>query len=233
MTTPQSRSDWQNYAPESIPTKHDLSHLENWLQSLPPPARLLDLGCGTGSISAWLQRKGYEVTGLDINPAAIEMAKAQTGIHFICTDIAAEKGLPVEIAHQDGIVCQLVISIIGDPTDRHQVLANAREALKPGGQLYLSASGVSDDLNPDYAAIYKADAPLTGEPFTYLSRDAEGQILYSTHHFTRDELQSLLQTTGYEDIFIEESLEASSRRPEQRARFYYATARRPLNIKQK
>lgn len=40
----------------------------------PPPARVIDLGCGTGWTSAFFARCGYEVLGLDLSPEAIETA---------------------------------------------------------------------------------------------------------------------------------------------------------------
>lgn len=42
----------------------------------PPPARVLDLGCGTGWLSWILQSSGYHVTGVDIAPRAVELAQA-------------------------------------------------------------------------------------------------------------------------------------------------------------
>src|SRR4051812_12260629 len=42
----------------------------------PPPARLLDLGCGTGWTSVFFARAGYEVVGLDIAPDMVEQAEA-------------------------------------------------------------------------------------------------------------------------------------------------------------
>ena len=41
----------------------------------PPPARLLDLGCGTGWTSAFFARRGYRVTGQDIAPDMIQYAE--------------------------------------------------------------------------------------------------------------------------------------------------------------
>jgi SAM-dependent methyltransferase len=42
-----------------------------------PPARVADLGCGTGSISLLLAEHGYEVTGMDLSPRMIERARAK------------------------------------------------------------------------------------------------------------------------------------------------------------
>src|SRR3954469_2689537 len=40
----------------------------------PPPARVLDLGCGTGWTSLFFARSGYEVTGVDISPDMVRHA---------------------------------------------------------------------------------------------------------------------------------------------------------------
>src|SRR5438552_10736579 len=40
-----------------------------------PPARLLDLGCGTGWTSCFFARRGYDVIGQDIAPAMIGQAR--------------------------------------------------------------------------------------------------------------------------------------------------------------
>src|SRR5207244_11070644 len=41
----------------------------------PPPARLLDLGCGTGWTSVFFARAGYDVVGVDLAPDMIAHAE--------------------------------------------------------------------------------------------------------------------------------------------------------------
>ncbi|MGI9178208.1 MAG: hypothetical protein ACR2IT_10175, partial [Pirellulales bacterium] len=83
----------------------------------------------------------------------------------------------------------------------------------------------SDTINPGYARLYADDLPLTGERYTYLSRDASGEVLYTTHHFTDDELRDLLDAAGFDEIRVATDREASSRRPDEAAFFHYATCR--------
>src|SRR3954451_12322722 len=40
-----------------------------------PPARIADLGCGTGSLSLLLARDGYDVTGIDLSENMVAQAK--------------------------------------------------------------------------------------------------------------------------------------------------------------
>src|SRR6186997_2421015 len=38
------------------------------------PCRALELGCGTGTNSVWLAQQGFDVTGIDVAPLAVERA---------------------------------------------------------------------------------------------------------------------------------------------------------------
>jgi len=39
------------------------------------PCRALDIGCGTGTNSLWLAQQGFDVTGVDLAPLAVERAE--------------------------------------------------------------------------------------------------------------------------------------------------------------
>ena len=56
------------------------------------PCRALELGCGTGTNSVWLAQQGFEVTGVDVAPLAVEQAnkRAQAAgvqVHFVVADV--------------------------------------------------------------------------------------------------------------------------------------------------
>src|SRR5437016_13465332 len=42
----------------------------------PPPARVLECGCGTGWLAYFLAQRGYDVVATDVSPDAIALAKA-------------------------------------------------------------------------------------------------------------------------------------------------------------
>jgi hypothetical protein len=129
---------------------------------------------------------------------------------------------------------QLLLLVVGGPNEQPQVLQNISSLLKPvSGTLYLSCCRVSGGINPTYQQLYQQDASLTGEAYSYYSRDdVSGDILYMTHHFTVDELKELLmQAGGFQEdqITIQQHKEASSRRPTEAAYFLYATATKSNN----
>lgn len=56
------------------------------------PCRALEIGCGTGTTSVWLAQQGFEVTGLDVAPLAVEQAnkRAQAAgvqVRFLAADV--------------------------------------------------------------------------------------------------------------------------------------------------
>lgn len=60
----------------------------------PPYGKALDLGCGRGAHSIALAKRGWEVTGVDVVPQAVQAAQeraAAEGVdaRFLCADLAA------------------------------------------------------------------------------------------------------------------------------------------------
>lgn len=232
--------DWRRFDAALIPTKDATPVLDGLLAAVfarPPhdrPLAALDVGCGTGRLALRLHERGLSVTGVDVSPSAIRAARglipdsgaSSRPLRFAEADFAADPPSRPEGGPFDVVICQLVISVIGDARQRRNLLRHAHDNLRPGGWLYLSASGVSDDINPGYARLYAADARATGERHTYFSRDDRGGILYATHHFTVDELQDLLEEAGFIAIHVTTVREASSRRPDEAAFFHYVTCRR-------
>lgn len=49
--------------------------LQHWQPT--PPAKILDIGCGTGSLSLVLAKLEHQITGIDLSPKMIAQAKAK------------------------------------------------------------------------------------------------------------------------------------------------------------
>ena len=91
-----------------------------------------DLGCGPGRIGAHLAGLGLEVTGIDLSPAMIEIARASyPGLRF---ETGSMHALPLGDGTLAGIVSWYSV-IHAAPGELPAYLAEFRRVLKPGGYL--------------------------------------------------------------------------------------------------
>jgi ubiquinone/menaquinone biosynthesis C-methylase UbiE len=110
--------------------------------SVPPPAKVLDLGCGTGEMAAKLMERGYEVWGLDIAEPMVRYARDRCGSdRFRVGDI---EHLPFRDETFDAIVCLGVIEYLD--TDEC-ALREMRRVLKPGGRAVISTPSATSLLH--------------------------------------------------------------------------------------
>jgi SAM-dependent methyltransferase len=68
-----------------------------WLADIlpPPPARILDAGCGEGALSRRLMDAGYAVTSVDADPAAVAAART-AGVPAVHGDLASYDDEPFD-----------------------------------------------------------------------------------------------------------------------------------------
>jgi SAM-dependent methyltransferase len=122
--------------------------------------RVLDVGCGSGTLSLELARRGFEVMGVDISGVAIEQARAK----------AAAAGLPVRfevgdarelLAGQfDSIVdCGLLHSVhrLG-PGEAQKYLALLPGLAAPGATVFVVAVSVESGQSFGVTEEYLRDA---------------------------------------------------------------------------
>ncbi|HLF61899.1 MAG TPA: class I SAM-dependent methyltransferase [Acidimicrobiia bacterium] len=103
--------------------------------AVPRGAQVLEVGCGPGHLTMELTRRGFDVTGLDLDPAMIERARANAERHsgqiepeFRVGDVAA---LPHPNQSFDLVVSTLSMHHWADPTAG---LAEIDRVLRPQGR---------------------------------------------------------------------------------------------------
>ncbi|MDQ0320204.1 ubiquinone/menaquinone biosynthesis C-methylase UbiE [Pararhizobium capsulatum DSM 1112] len=111
--------------------------------SLPNPnSTILDVGCGTGLLTAAFAAGEHSVVGLDPAPAMLEIARKRQGgreVAWIEADARDfELGRSFDLVVMTGHVFQVFLS----HADVSKVLSSIRRHLKPGGRL------VFDSRNP-------------------------------------------------------------------------------------
>lgn len=130
-------------------------HIPEASVGLLPDVRGLDvieLGCGTAYVSAWLARRGARVVGIDNSPRQLETARllqAEFGLDFPLLLGNAEQ-VPLPDASFDLAVSEYGAAIWADP---YRWIPEAARLLRPGGRLVFLGNGALMMLTvPEYEA---------------------------------------------------------------------------------
>ncbi|MGW1714078.1 class I SAM-dependent methyltransferase [Streptomyces sp. NPDC002156] len=118
------------------------ARLRSWLPDR--PADVLDLGCGTGSLSLLASEQGHRVTGVDASRAMVEQARgklAGRAAVFLVGDAAAP---PVGEERFDVVLVRHVLWMLPDPA---RMLRHWQGLLRAGGRLVL-VEGVWGTVSP-------------------------------------------------------------------------------------
>ena len=100
----------------------------------------IELGCGTGYVSAWLARRGAHPVGIDNSEAQLATARrlqAEHGIEFALIHGNAEN-VPLQDASFDLAISEYGASIWADP---YRWVPEAARLLRPGGRLIFLVNG--------------------------------------------------------------------------------------------
>jgi SAM-dependent methyltransferase len=103
------------------------------LDHRPPPATVLDVGCGTGTLAARLSDSGYDVVGLDSSRGMLEVLEDRA------PGVEAVLGSATEIPFADGRF-DLSLSVatlhhIADRSEVRRALAEMARVVRPGGHV--------------------------------------------------------------------------------------------------
>jgi ubiquinone/menaquinone biosynthesis C-methylase UbiE len=136
---------WDGYADEfddeadhGLRDPHVRAEWEALLVSALPagPARIVDLGCGTGSLSVLLAERGNDVSGLDISGNMIQRAREKAALAGVTVDLvqgdAAHPPFP-----EGAFDVVLVRHVIWAFENQDDVLGRWVRLLRAGGRLIL------------------------------------------------------------------------------------------------
>ncbi|MDT0347681.1 class I SAM-dependent methyltransferase [Streptomyces litchfieldiae] len=184
------------------------------LLAFPPGSRVLDQCCGVGVFTVPLARRGYRVTGLDLQAGLLERAAADcaaAGVKasFVCAD-ARE---PLAPESYDVIInMHTSFGYFDKHEDNLQVLRNAYRSLVPGGHLivdllskemYASWAGTPKIVDVPGGMVVMRDVILDDwaryrTDWTLVRGDVAEHASLTCYVYSAAELRSMLEAAGFE-----------------------------------
>lgn len=118
-------------------------------------ARVLDVGCGGGLLCEALARAGAKVTGIDLAPGMIEVARlhaAEQGLDITYEVVPAEQIAQTTAAGFDVITCMEMLEHVPDP---ERMVGTLGRLARPGGAVFVST--INRNLKSFLLAIVAAE----------------------------------------------------------------------------
>lgn len=114
--------------------------------ALPPGARVLDVGTGTGVLIPYLREAigpDGQILALDVSPEMLKGAAAKDGGRAVVLRAPAE-ALPLIDGYLDAVIC---FSAFPHFSDKEQVAREFHRTLRPGCSAYVAHLGTREEIN--------------------------------------------------------------------------------------
>ncbi|RZU75058.1 methyltransferase family protein [Micromonospora kangleipakensis] len=148
---------------------------------VPPGARILDAGSGTGRVGAALAARGHAVVGVDADPALVEAARADhPGPRWLVGDLAV-----LDLAAQDE----------AEPFDAAVIAGNVMAFVAPGTERAV-LTRVAAHVRPDGIVVVGFGTDR-GYPLTDFDADAVAAGLRLEHRFATWDLRPWRDDAGF------------------------------------
>jgi len=161
------------------------------LSHLPPKGKVLDVGCSFGVFAFELARRGYDVTGVDVNPESIALADnikealALRNVRFVCANF-----LNHEFPAEEFDVA-IIVEVLEHIKDDRLAIQKLHRVLKKDGVMIASVpytSEVKEFVEPAPSFItHEKERVATGSPGEFHFRSG----------YNSDRLASLLEGEGF------------------------------------
>ena len=153
------------------------SRLQNRAKASENPLQILDIACGMGYGSKILAQKlDARVTSLDIDPEALDYARAHHDDNRITHGLSSITEIAAETASFDAAICYETIEHVNHE-DALTALNELNRVLKPGGTLFISTPN---------------------RYFTFLLQKMGMSNPFHFYEFRPEELAHALQNQGFE-----------------------------------
>ena len=207
----RQREMWASFTPTAVFTTPVAAHVVRFA-GISAGERVLDVGTGTGVVAITAARAGAQVTGLDLTPELLEVARenariARTG-GIDWTEGDAEK-LPYPDASFDVVVSQFGHMFAPQP---EVAMAEIRRVLRPGGRFACATWPPEHLIGKIFAFVARhspppppgaVPPPLWGNPEVLVERLSAG---FAPPFFARGTMTFSALSLGHYRLFMETSV---------------------------
>ncbi len=203
---------------DSIAEHFDKTRYKPWpetvkfSETLEPGSLILDVGCGNGRNSRYLAEKGFEVVGIDISPAQVEIAKRRAAaelpgkpVRFLVGDATK---LPLEDNGFDAAIFIATLHHLTSPEERVLAMRELHRCVRVGGRCLVSAWAREQEKFANALESAKSQMGESWEPGDMLLpwNRPDGAVFQRYYHlFSKDEFSDLLADTDFEVLDAYES----------------------------
>jgi SAM-dependent methyltransferase len=205
--------------------EHDKAPYELWCSVIDRELRrhatdvadILEIGCGTGAMTARLRDLGYHVTGVDASPEMLEMARAKLGTSVALVQARMPAPQDIDLGTHDAAICCFdTANYLVEDGQLSEAFGQVAAALRPGGVFIVDTNTqfklervfgdhrLGDDLD-EFAYVWRSRYdPATRTCVFLLSFFvAEGDLYRRTverhvqRPFSPDEVRAALAANGF------------------------------------
>lgn len=153
---------------------------------------ILDVGCGSGSHSLYLQSKGYKVKAIDVSKGAIEVSKLRGVLHAEVLNILDETETFDTI-----LLLMNGTGIFQELTQVSKYLSQLKTLLKPGGQILIDSSDIKYMYEDEDGGFWMdMNAGYYGELDYFLSYKGEKESPMKWLYLDFETLKLACETVG-------------------------------------
>lgn len=187
------------------------------------PTTILDLCCGTGRVSVLLAQKGYQVTGVDISPEMIEVARRKPEARKGLVDFHVQDASKLHLGCKFDLVISLFDSLnyITDSSALQLAFLRVYDHLRPGGlfifdmntELALAGGlfnqnnfGSSSRVLYDWRSTYDPNTRICRIDMNFLYRkggaETQTKIVHYQRAYDEREIVDMLSTAGFKVLAV-------------------------------
>lgn len=178
--------------------EEDCSPLETYAMNL-CRGRVLDIGAGVGASSLILQKRGLDVTALEVEATLADIMVKRGVKKVVCSSIFNynEKGFDTILMMMNGL------GLVGTIKGLNTFLEHAKQLVSPSGQILLDSS----DISYFYEGKTRPDTNYFGEiGYRFQYKDRKGEW-FSWLYIDPEKLQEIARDHGWyaQILYVDET----------------------------